>query len=503
MQLEAPTPKTLPVKLAWKTLPLTHWNDETAAHLLRRIGYSATPGRIQKSLRKPIQETLKNAFHKTRPLEKTTPLAEFEANFIDRTRSIYREKDQSIRQTEARDLRREGDHLFRQYGIQWLKFARQEENSPQEKFVSFLQDIFVIEQRVIREPQNLFNYQQTLREGIQLNYPDLCKRVSQEPGMVRYLNLNESTKEKPNENFARELFELFTLGEGNYTEDDIKEAARAFTGYRINNRTHFNYAKKLHDNSPKTVFGKKGNWSGDDIIDLTFEEPAARTYIIKELCKFYLTDEDLPHPDYINALGDLWAAQNFNIRYLIDTFFKSRLFFHPAFRGNLVKSPYHFYLGLCQDLQLDVMPFTGRTLQSLRIMGQNFYNPPNVRGWLYGQHWINSSTISARRQLVDYLFNPVNEKQLNGNDKRSLQAARDDGQANFQVDFVRLNPLMKLDGEAIADHLSKFFITAPSRPTYQTAISKLLDGYKQKQKPYHEIRQVVIGLLQSPAYNLC
>jgi hypothetical protein len=135
-------------------------------------------------------------------------------------------------------------------------------------------------------------------------------------------------------------------------------------------------------------------------------------------------------------------------------------------------------------------------------MGQNFYNPPNVRGWLYGQNWINSTTISGRRQLVDYLFTPVNEKKLNGNDRKVLEAARKNNQANFQVTSDRLGKLMKLDPNGIADHLTTYFITALSRDTYRPAIVKMIEENKGG-KPYWNLRNTVIGLLQSPAYNLC
>lgn len=502
MLMTSPTPKTLPAKDAWKPLPITHWNTETAAHLLRRIGYSATPVKVRQALNGSIAKTIESAFTPSRPFPQSPELASFENEFFERSTQVNRIKDREERRKAQRDIRRESERLFRQYAVEWYRFARDEANSPQEKFVTFLHDVFVIEQRKIREPFLLQNYEETLREGIQLNYPDLCKRVSREPSMVRYLDLNQSSARKPNENFARELFELFILGEGNYTEDDIKEASRAFTGYRIKKRTEFAYYHKIHDPSPKTVFGKTGPWTGDDIIDLAFQRPTARTYLIEEMLKFYLTDGDLPHADYIQALGDLWAARDFNLRFLIDTVFQSRLFYHPAYRGNLVKSPIQFYLGLCQDLQIDVTPFTGRTLHAMRTMGQNFYNPPNVRGWLYGQNWINSTTISGRRQLVDYLFTPVNEKNLNGNDRRALKAARENGYANFQVTPDRLGKLTQLSPSALADHLTTYFITALSRETYRPAIIKLIEQNKSG-KPYWNLRNTVIGLLQSPAYNLC
>ena len=317
--------------------------------------------------------------------------------------------------------------------------------------------------------------------------------------MVRYLNLNQSTKTAPNENFARELFELFTLGEGNYSERDIKEAARAFTGYRVRERTDFFFQKSRHDDSRKTIFGETGNWDGDDVIDITFRQPAARSFLIRELIQFYLTVEEVPEP-YIEALGDRWANYGFDLHYLIRTFFQSQLFFHPAYRGNLVKSPVQFYLGLCQDLKLDVVPFESRLLRSMRTMGQSFYDPPNVRGWLYGEHWINSTTISARRELVDYLFGGLNEKRLNGNEKQILEAAREAGRDNFLVSSERLQQLFDIDTSEIARHLTTYFITEASQAAYQPILEEIIEKGSSSEK---SLRHAVTALLQSPAYNLC
>jgi hypothetical protein len=136
-------------------------------------------------------------------------------------------------------------------------------------------------------------------------------------------------------------------------------------------------------------------------------------------------------------------------------------------------------------------------------MGQNFYNPPNVRGWLYGLNWINSTTISGRRQLVDYIFTPINENKLNGNDRRALRAAQKRGQANFQVDSQRLAKLLTLETDALANHLTTFFITNPSKENYNATIKQLVNDAKSYEKPFQVLQKTVIGILQSPAYNLC
>jgi len=502
MATPPPDPSTFSVDRALRPLPEGHFRTEEAAHLLRRLGFSATPEAVRHALRQTPRETVDEAFLPAKAPPKAEGLADYEATAHDRYRHIWRNVgDPEERRELQRELRREDEANFREFAMEWFRYARDPANSAREKFVLFLQDVFVVERDTVRETPLLHALQQTIRQGIQGSYPELCKAVSREPAMIRYLDLHRSTKSKPNENFARELFELFTLGEGNYTEADIKEAARAFTGYRIKNRFEFRFEPRAHDGGVKTIFGREGTWRGDDVIDLAFEQPAARSFLPRELCKFYLGNQ-LPHEDYVAALGDRWAEHGYDLRYLIGTFFRSHLFYHPAYRGNLVKSPVQFYLGLCQDLRLDVVPFDSRLLRSMRAMGQPFYDPPNVRGWLYGRHWINATTIGARRQVVDYLFSDLNEKKLNGNEKEELRRAREAGRDRFLVTDERLARALEVETAALTGHLLTYFLTAPSREVYRDILRDLIGNASATDNP-DRIRPAIIALLQSPAYNLC
>jgi uncharacterized protein (DUF1800 family) len=500
LNIPAPTPSVFKVEDAWKPLPRSFWDKDAAAHLFQRISFSATPEAIQEALHDDPESAVKRAFIEAKPLEMDKEMASFRETAFAEYRKIYRDiQDPDEKREKRNELRQKENKIFREYAMSWFQHARKPDNSATEKFVVFLQDVMVVDRRTIRDAPALFSMQKTLREGIKMRYPELCKAISREPAMIKYLNLDQNTIRKPNENFARELFELFTLGEGNYTETDIKEAAKAFTGYRVRERYHFHFDKKRHDSGKKKVFGEIGTWNGDEVIDITFKQPAAGTFLIREMIKFYLTEEAVPEP-YIEALGEQWALRKYDFNYLIETFFQSRLFFHPAYRGNLVKSPIQFYLGLCQQLRLDVIPFQGRLLKSMDVMGQSFYNPPNVRGWLYGEHWINSTTVSARRQVVDFLFTPLNQKRLNGNDKRDLTVAQQEERAEFLVTEERLAPLLEMHPANIAEHLTTYFITAPFRPSYGPIMARIISSAESTQAG---IRHAIIALLQSPAYNLC
>jgi uncharacterized protein (DUF1800 family) len=294
---------------------------------------------------------------------------------------------------------------------------------------------------------------------------------------------------------------LFLLGEGHYTEADIKEAARAFTGYRAP-LGEFRFNKKQHDDTPKTLFGQTDSFDGDDVVDLAYRQPAAATFLPQELAKFYLSDEPLP-PAHLAALGALWAAAKFDLRTLALTFFGSRLFFDPAARGNYIKSPVHFYLGLIQDLNLDVAPYARHALTTLRLMGQTPYRPPNVRGWVGGRQWINSATLAARRQLVQALFTPIDEARLNADEQVDLVAARADGMGNITVTDERLAAMLNdMNAAEITARFVDYFLSSKVSSEYRATILDFLSTEKVESRRIERLRNTVVTLLQSPEYQL-
>ncbi|MDR2980649.1 MAG: DUF1800 domain-containing protein, partial [Puniceicoccales bacterium] len=250
-----------PPEQAWHPLSFEAWDEDCACHLLRRMGFAATPASTQQTLRDGPALAVRRAFLKVRPLVKSEKLSQYDEDSAD-IRAKARALTPEERQNFLNEIRRKGQQAFDAYAMQWLNFARNPETAAQEKFVMFLQDIFVVARQKVRSPSRLFDYQETLRLGIEGDYPSLTKSVMRSPGMIQYLDLNQSSKNAPNEPFARELFELFTLGEGNYSEEDIKQAARALTGITLRNNI-YRLDPKRHDNGDKTLFGKTGNWTPD------------------------------------------------------------------------------------------------------------------------------------------------------------------------------------------------------------------------------------------------
>ena len=367
----------------------------------------------------------------------------------------------------------------------------------------FLSDIYVVSfEKVPRTPLIYQHFDLIARHALG-PAPALTKAVSRSPAMVVYLDLNQSRRGAPNENFARELFELFVLGEGNYTEKDIKEAARAFTGYRLRPPgREFVFARNQHDDGVKTVFGNSGRFDGDAVIDLAFRLPAAAAFLPHEWVKFYLSDTMLP-PEYLASIGSLWQSQGLELRWLACRLFGSRLFFAPEFRGEFIKSPVQFYLGLIQDLDLSVLPVPRYVINPLRQMGQVLFVPPNVRGWVGGHAWINSASLAARRSLVEMLFTALNESNLNNDEIIDIVAARSKGPAKFNVTDDRLAPLLNLNPAAAAGRISGALLPEGPGPEFDRTISGYLAGAAGKQaERLRRTKRALITILQSPEYQL-
>ncbi len=328
---------------------------------------------------------------------------------------------------------------FLDYVQSWLAFAAKPENSAQENLVMFLSNVLVVAQSKVKDPTRLYAHTNLLRAMWQKSYPNIIKAVTYSPAMIQYLDLNTNERNGPNENYAREVMELFTLGEGHYTESDIKEAARALTGIVITNEVG-TLVPRRWDPGTKTIFGKSGIFGANDVVDLIFQQPASHTHLPKRFLAYYLTTDPLP-PAYLDELGLQWQRAGLRVVSLARQVFSSQLFYRPEYRGALIKSPIQYYLGLCQDLNIDVSPFEGQIFNTLRAMGQEPFNPPNVRGWLAGKNWINSSTFAARRQMVQQMFNPTNEKGLTADLQAKLAAARAAGQGVISMDNQRLQAL--------------------------------------------------------------
>jgi hypothetical protein len=212
--------------------------------------------------------------------------------------------------------------------------------------------------------------------------------------MLVWLDLNGSRKEKPNENFARELMELFTLGEGHYSEQDVKEAARAFTGYRIRPVDQsFQFIPAQFDRTPKTFLGQTDPWDGDQVIDIILNQPACARFLVTKLWRFFVDDN--PAPALVDRLAGELHRNDLELRPLLRIIFRSTEFYADACRNGQIKSPVQWIAQTCRTLPLET-PGAEVLCNALRQLGQLPFYPPNVKGWENGTAWINTATLAFR-----------------------------------------------------------------------------------------------------------
>lgn len=490
------TPDLSPER-AWEPLPTAEFDRAAAGHLLRRLGFSATPQAVAQALQLGLGGTLQHHFGGDHAFPMPLVVKRHEERVIKLAPDL-RDLGEQERRLATQELRRQSYAAHRSLTVSWARQAATPAHSAVEKWVSFLQDVFVTALPKVSDIVLLFQHQDLLRRGRFAPYRQLCQAVSRSPAMIEYLDLQRSRQGRPNENFARELFELFMLGEGQYTEQDVKEAARAFTGYR--RQVHdFVFVPRQHDRGLKTVFGKSGPWTGDDIIELALKQPAAATFLPTEMARFYLDAGGVPNPEQITRLGQIWRAAEFSLATLATTFFQSRYFFHSSLRAQQIKSPTHFYLGLLQDLHLHVPPFPGPLVNTLRQLGQPFLAPPNVRGWVGGRAWINSATLSARRQAIQYHFTPLEEENLNADDYQELLLARADGLDTLTFTDDRLAGLVAQSDDDLLATCFEYLLAAPPPAEVRDVYRRHLQGSNRPER----VRELLITILESPAYQLC
>ncbi|QIH34632.1 DUF1800 domain-containing protein [Sphingobacterium sp. DR205] len=235
-----------------------------------------------------------------------------------------------------------------------------------------------------------------IRKNALGNFRDLLFAVSKAPAMLSFLNNQQNKKGHPNENFAREVMELFTMGRGHYTEADVREAARAFTGWSYDRDARFMERKKFHDPGMKTFLGKTGNFDGNDILDIILEQPATARFITAKLYRF-LVNEQVDN-ELVNRLSKQFYDSGYDIKKLLDHIFTASWFYEPKNIGSKIKSPVELIVGIMRMLPMKIEN-PEHLIVYQKLLGQLLLYPPNVAGWPSGKAWIDSSTLLLRMQI--------------------------------------------------------------------------------------------------------
>jgi uncharacterized protein (DUF1800 family) len=391
------------------------WNRRLAAHLLRRAGFGGSPADVDRfaamSPAAAVDALIR--FPDTSSLPARPALEDPPVPPPGLLRGLRQNAQGAAPAMAADEMTTEARRAFQMARNQnrrrnliamqqwWLGRMIASPAPLQEKMTLFWHGHFTSSPEKGTTAQELFMQNQLFREYALGNVRDLTLHVSQDPAMLRYLDNNVNVQAHPNENYARELMELFTLGIGNYTEQDIRESARAFTGWTFRRNPDgtgsFFDNRRQHDEGTKTFLGRTGNFNGADIVGIIFQQPAAPRWFAKKLLSFFVYMD--PEPQLVDQVAALIRKNDFEMKPVMAALLRSNVFFSDRAYRALVKSPVEFVVGTHQLFGIpEVAPVE---LATLRAMGQVLFYPPNVKGWDGGAAWVNSATILTRENFAN------------------------------------------------------------------------------------------------------
>ncbi len=338
------------------------------------------------------------------------PLEAIKNPFEGMTREEIASKIRGGSEEEKKELRKFNQEGMKQLNLRWLHEMIHSKAQLREKMAFFWHDHFACRSGNVLHLQE---YLKVIRIHALGKFPDLLREVSKSAAMINYLNASQNRKNQPNENFAREVMELFTVGKGNYSEEDIKEAARAFTGWTADYTGGFVFNERQHDAGVKTIFGQTGNFNGDEVLSLLVAQKATARYLTEKIYRFFVNGQI--NEKIVTSLADQFYASGYDIGKLMQSIFSASWFYQQENRGNRIKSPIELWVGINRQLPMEFRN-PDAALGFQRIMGQILFNPPNVAGWPSGNAWIDSSSLMYRLQFpkllsagTDFSIRPKND----------------------------------------------------------------------------------------------
>jgi uncharacterized protein (DUF1800 family) len=351
------------------------WTRALAAHLYRRAGFGATAAELDEAVKAGPVATVDRLCNPA-PSPDASAFEQSVATLAERTAAAGNPQQLSA----------------------WWLFRMQGTADPLlEKLTLFWHGHFATSAAKVDKPRLMLAQNELLRSHALSRFEDMVKAVSRDPAMLVYLDSTSNRRIRPNENYARELLELFCLGVGNYTEHDIKEVARAFTGWELRaDQFAFNHIQ--HDTGTKAFLGQSGNFDGDDAVRVILAQPAAPRFIARKLVRFFAFDEPAAPDALVEPLAEELRRNDFRIAPAVRRLLGSNLFFSDASVGRKVKSPVEMCVGLLRALGATTNLV--KAAQGLSELGQALFFPPNVKGWDGGRAWINSSTLLGRANFV-------------------------------------------------------------------------------------------------------
>ena len=372
------------------------WDRDKAAHLLRRAGFGGTATEVDALFAKGIAQAVASLVdYGPIPYAPAAPAIDPAIReAIDRVER--RRMDEAERQRVREERQRQERRSLVELRLWWIERLVESPRPLEEKLTLFWHGHFTSGAREVQRTWFLLEQNEFLRHYASATFKELLIGISKDRAMLVYLDNARNSVRSPNENYARELLELFTLGVGNYTEADIRSAARAFTGWSLDEEG-FRFRPGEHDDGIKRFLGRAGALDGDDVIDIILEQPACSKFLARALLVYFVTPE--PSREFVDRFAAEIRRNNYSIRPSLRTLFLSEGFYDEKHRGALIKSPVELLVSTARQLGVRVSDLPSAAA-AMSEMGQELFQPPNVKGWVGGTKWINTATLFCRYNTV-------------------------------------------------------------------------------------------------------
>lgn len=450
-------------------------------HLLWRAGFGVGINQIDGLKNKNIKTLMNELFKEESFSEITydTPDPVSVADYMNSTAPAEKKKEmQRINREQNNEL-----------NLNFLNSIVNSKEQMREKMAFFWHGHFASRVQNPRFNKQLLN---TIRKNALGNFKDLLFEVSQSPAMLNFLNNQQNKKDHPNENFAREVMELFTMGRGNYTEKDVREGARAFTGWSYDKEGNFKERKNLHDEGSKTFLGKTGNFDGNDVLNMILEQKTTAQFITTKIYKFFVNEK--PDQEIVNQLSANFYHSGYDIKKLMTEIFSSTWFYDQKNIGNRIKSPIELMAGIMRILPMHIQNPENLIVYQ-KLLGQMLLYPPNVAGWPNGKSWIDSSTLMLRLQ-VPQIWSGLRPLEYSPRQDDDIDMGMKSRETALNKSFK--NPNITIDW----DRIEKLF-AYKNCEDYLLQNTQSLDMNSVRNFSDKSIKMTVINLMSTPEYQLC
>ncbi len=392
------------------------WDARAVEHLLNRAGFGAHALDIRRGLRfgqeRLVSDLIQGEDYGRR----------FTIRIVEPNEAIIRDGDDDERRRERKRVRKLNRYQSQEFLAWWVDRMLDGQSPLRERMTLFWHGFFTSDSKKVRAAGLMINQNELLRAHALGNFGELLHSIVLDPAMLVYLDNTSNTKHSPNENLARELMELFSLGEGNYTEDDIREVARALTGYGTNREREFYFNRRLHDSGVKTVLGVEGRHGAKDVVEIILAQPACARWVAGSIITYL--EGQAPNEERLEEYAELLRDESYEIAPMLEKLLLDEEFYRAEIVGARVSSPIDYLVGTCRRLDVNV---GGEAVACASgMLGMTLFEPPNVKGWNEGPEWITTATLMNRANLAGVLLGTIRLDEMTGSSLEDIELSEEE-----------------------------------------------------------------------------